>query len=191
MTPSHRRPIRSEQAGFTLVELMITVAIVSILAAVSLPALSHYIMRSRTVEATGFLSEIKARQESYRFDFGQYCDVSATSETFFPSNTPTADIQTWSDAALTTAPNDNWLILGAVPPGRTSRFVYSTVAGGPGGASPSGRGFDSDRGYTNPSTDFWFISSALGDLDGDGTFMRIESYSHTKDLWSSVGDGID
>ncbi len=43
-------------AGFTLIELMITVAIIGILAAVGLPAYNDYIIRGRVPEATSNLS---------------------------------------------------------------------------------------------------------------------------------------
>lgn len=173
--------LRSTRAGFTLVELMIVVAILGILAAVSLPALSSYIYKSKAVEATGFLNEIKARQESYRADFGQYCDVSQTQGNLFPNATPQSSVQTWPSPIP--APNDTWTQLGAIPPGRRSLFVYSTVAGVP-GEQPSTKGFSNARGYG--VTDFWFISTAVGDLDGDGTRVTFESYSHSKAIWSDL-----
>jgi prepilin-type N-terminal cleavage/methylation domain-containing protein len=43
--------------GFTLVELMIVVAIVGVLTAIALPALSKYIRKSRTAEALSHLSK--------------------------------------------------------------------------------------------------------------------------------------
>lgn len=183
----HNPEVRSSRAGFTLVELMITVAIVSILAAISLPQFSSYVGKSRTSEATGFLLEIKNRQESYRADFGAYCDVSGNQATLFPSTTPTANPQVWTTGS---ALANSWTILGASPPGRSSLFVYSTVAGTPGAANgPPSRGFDSNRGYDG--LDFWFISTAVGDLDGDGSFMRYENYSHSKGLWSNVVNGYE
>ena len=44
--------------GFTLVELMIVVAIIGILAAVAIPAFMKYIRRSKTSEATGALRKV-------------------------------------------------------------------------------------------------------------------------------------
>lgn len=51
--------------GFTLIELMIVVAIIGILAAVAIPAFIKYLRKSKTVEATEGLDKIKTGAKSY------------------------------------------------------------------------------------------------------------------------------
>jgi prepilin-type N-terminal cleavage/methylation domain-containing protein len=63
------------QAGFTLIELMITVAIVAILAAVAMPAYTDYVIRGRLVEGTNALSALRAQMEQYYQDNRTYKDV--------------------------------------------------------------------------------------------------------------------
>lgn len=52
-------------AGFTLVELMIVVAVIGILAAVAIPAFAKYVKRSRTSEAMGHLNKEWAGSLAY------------------------------------------------------------------------------------------------------------------------------
>ena len=69
---SQPSPAASGSAGFTLIELMITLAIVGILAAIALPAYADYIRRGRIPEATSSLAGIQVRMEQYFQDQKSY-----------------------------------------------------------------------------------------------------------------------
>jgi prepilin-type N-terminal cleavage/methylation domain-containing protein len=63
---------KTDIGGFSLLELMIAVAIVATLAAVAVPAYYNHMMRSRQSAVVGELMSIKAAQERYYADNGGY-----------------------------------------------------------------------------------------------------------------------
>lgn len=63
--------------GFTLIELMIAVVVVSILAAIALPAYTNYVKRGKIAEATTNLSGLRTSMEQYYQDNRTYLNGAA------------------------------------------------------------------------------------------------------------------
>lgn len=63
--------------GFTLIELMIAVAIIGILAGIAMPAYNDYVMRGRIAEAHGELAAIRPKLEQHFLDNRTYAGACA------------------------------------------------------------------------------------------------------------------
>jgi len=165
---------RQAVQGFSLIELMVVVLIIGILSSIAIPTFRTYMYKARTSEATAFLGDIRQRQEAYRSEFGQYCAVSGnTWGTYMPATIPGKQRVAWPGS-------DAWRQLGASPDNAVY-FQYATIAGPPATTPPGGLGYD--------GSDFWSVSRAQGDLDGDGTTVIFESYSSSSNIWISNPQG--
>lgn len=107
------RSSSSRNAGFTLLELMIVVAIIAILAAVALPSYRDYVLRGNLVDGTHQLAAYRAQMEQYYQDARTYAD----SGTF---KSPCS--------SLTTA-YKNWTFSCAPAPGAATYTVVATGSG--------------------------------------------------------------
>lgn len=127
--------------GFTLVELMIVVAIIGILAAIAIPNFRSYQMKSKTSEAKANLGAIKTSQEAFRAENDVY-QLCATA----PANLP-------GSAKLAWATNAGFTAIGFAPSGNVyySYGVNAGTLGGVANAAPM------------------YAAFAHGDLDNNGT----------------------
>lgn len=76
--------------GFTLIEVMVVVAIIAILAAIAIPNYADYVTRSKVTDAVSGLSEMRVRMEQYFNDNRTYVGA-CTANTVAPLPAPTAN----------------------------------------------------------------------------------------------------
>ena len=67
----------SRTSGFTLIEVLITLAIVAILAMVALPSYNQYVLRANITEAVSGLSDMRVKLEQYFQDQRRYTGACA------------------------------------------------------------------------------------------------------------------
>ncbi|ACV35529.1 type IV pilin protein [Accumulibacter sp.] len=67
-----------KNSGFTLIEVLIVVAILGILMSIAVPAYSEYIRRAHRAAAQQFLLDVAQRQEQYLLDNRQYATALRT-----------------------------------------------------------------------------------------------------------------
>lgn len=75
---------RQRTRGFTLIELMIVVAIISILGAIAYPSYQEYVRKSRRAEGRTALIELLQQQERYMTQNNTYLAVSTAGDNTVP-----------------------------------------------------------------------------------------------------------
>lgn len=68
----------NKTTGFTLIELMITIAIVGILASVAIPSYQESVIKSRRADAEGALMNFANAMERHFTEANSYCDAAVT-----------------------------------------------------------------------------------------------------------------
>ena len=68
----------NKNSGFTLIELMIVVAVIGILAAIAYPSYEQYVKRTKRVEAQTLIQEMSQKLVAYKIANGSFKNVSSS-----------------------------------------------------------------------------------------------------------------
>ena len=137
----------SAPRGFTLIELMVVVAIVGILAATAMPQYSAMLLRSRRAELPMNLDAIRSTEVGYLAEWDVYTSCAAR-----PVDVPGRTAEDFAPAAS----EIDWDLLGWRPDGRVYGQYHVVANDSPGELAD-------------------LTGVALGDLDGDGDLASYET----------------
>ena len=163
--------VRDREAGFTLIEMMVTVVVISILAAIALPSFFGETRKAKAMaEIQPMFNDLRVRLEQYLQEQGAYPPTigeDALHPPKAPSSTP-VDLnplpKTWQDVKVRISGLDQvrcgytW-VTGLA----NDKTNAGPIAQGDAAANPP-KGF----GFTAPETT-WYYLLAKCDMDGDGS----------------------
>lgn len=89
------------QKGFTLIELMIVVAVIGVLAAIAMPQYQKYIAKSEVASVLATLTGAKTNVEAYTVSFGEFPDGSTAGQTAADLGIPKMPLSVSTGVALT------------------------------------------------------------------------------------------
>ncbi len=185
-----------KQEGFTLIELMIVVAIIGILAAIAIPNFLTYQLKSRQSEAKTNLQAIKTSEVAFQAEKGCYVGVALEGVAAPNSGVKTIPV-VWGQGLAPSAPGTLWCA--GVATGFFSDIGFKATGnvnfqyGADATVAPTVAGF---TGYTpvqscplaiagttaaGPAVQNNFIAMAKSNLDGDALAAPISTWDSTVD----------
>ena len=144
--------IRKSNKGFTLIELMIVVAIIGILAAIAIPNFLRFQLKSKSSEGKVNLAAIRTAEASYLAEFGVYVGAPAA-----PVAVPGSSKAIFVEAAPLAQNSFN--TLGWAPEGQVFfQYAVAIAAGAPGAS---------------------YTATATADIDAD---LAVQQWGYVKQI---------
>jgi type IV pilus assembly protein PilE len=154
------------ERGFTLIELMIVVAIVAILAAVVVPTFVTEVNKSRgKSEVSPMFAQIAAKEEAYKSETNVYLAATVC---------PSAPVKAGYNFLTSCKTSGSaWETLRIDPPSSTMYCTYTIEAKTKGNALTPPTGFKNSAGTLNtaetPATSWWYVLAECDESSNGGT----------------------
>ena len=159
---------RQRERGYTLIELMVVVAIIGVLATIATYGVRKYVLTAKTAEPIEMINSVRAAQEAFKDETFGYLSVSPMTS-YYPFGSAAAlgnSKKAWSTGSA--SEKALWDQLGVMP-STAVQFGYACTAGKGSGVPTDGAiGVGKSLGYPASATD-WYVVRAAGDRDANGT----------------------
>ena len=169
--------IRKSNKGFTLIELMIVVAIIGILAAIAIPNFMRFQLKAKSSEGKVNIAAIRTAQESFLAEFGSY----------IPAGVLPAAVPGVQKVAFTLPPNHGFSTLGWSPEGSVF-FQYAVAATSTAYTISAAADIDGNGATTAANQQFWgYVKGAPGVTSVGGVHAECALTGTAGNLTNTVG----
>ncbi len=173
---------RRVESGFTAIEVLVALSIVTLLGTLAVVGFQRHVIGKRVAEATSMLSELASKEEAYRAGGGRFLALRADGDGAIPSRDElpaafypqSADSVQLASARTPTLVDDAtlwppaWRTIGVRPRSELSYCTYLVNAGERGRPDPSLR-FGSAL-ITTDSDGPWYYALAVCNLEGHAEY---------------------